>query len=131
MYDFFIFLAFLRLKGVPFNCEASQYQDYPLESCNSYEDIFLGEQKYCNNYSTRETCSLEICKHAKEQFDCLPITENRWRMMLLKWTGEHDSKCPKYLGLHEDRTQDTFRTLISMDNAGKGKFLSSCSKMVI
>ena len=39
LYTIFVFivsvhLAFLRINGLPFNCEANQFQDYPLNTCD-------------------------------------------------------------------------------------------------
>ena len=46
----YLIIAFLRIKGMPFNCEANQFQDFQIESCGEsgyefYESIFHGDQK--------------------------------------------------------------------------------------
>ena len=114
--NFFYLLAFLRIKGLPFNCEPSQTQYYPLNSCNRNDyELFGGrstkynypgciEQWISPEYPTSKCNHFKVCQHSKGLSDCLPINENNndiQQQLGLISKVDQGSKCPSALIMDE------------------------------
>ena len=101
-YIFFQYIAYLKIKGMPFNCEASQFVDIPLESVN-FDSYSLYKHAYAKNDPGRcnaNRCKhVKTCKHNKGQSDCEEILPNfgyiENQALILKEQGQ--SMYPKAL----------------------------------
>ena len=92
---------------MPFNCEASQFLDIPLDSVNSDSFSIYGQDfkrnspGYCKSMGREKNCKhVKTCKHTKGQSDCKEVfyTDNERiinRAIILKEQG--GSTYPKAL----------------------------------
>jgi hypothetical protein len=72
------YIAYLKIKGMPFNCEASQFVDIPLDSVNfdTYSFYKHGYTKTSPGRCKRKCKHVKTCKHKKGQSDCEDILPN-------------------------------------------------------
>ena len=118
---FLIISAFLRIKGLPFNCEASQFQDYPIHLCNGNEYGFYRSALSKGYGYDKKDCvnckHFKICHHKKGESDCK--TENKYDNRGYVSSEGKDAKCPKALIMqdfnHPTEDRRVFQTFSSLD----------------
>ena len=115
---------------MPFNCEASQFVDIPLDSVNfdSYSFYKHEYTKTSPGRCKRKCKHVKTCKHNKGQSDCEEILHNfeyiKNQALILKDQGQ--SMYPKALiwQEYEDENGKThFHSYVSLNNQeGKSQF---------
>ena len=117
---------------MPFNCEPSQTQYYPLNSCNrndyelSSKYTFLPprciEEWSSPEYPTSKCNHFNVCQHSKGMSDCLPIY-NTYNIDIQEQLGlvskvDQGSKCPSALIMDEYHEKtDIFTSLHNQEGS--------------
>ena len=121
------YIAYLKIKGMPFNCEANQFVDYPLDIVNfdAYSFYKHGYTKTSPGRCKRNCKHIKTCKHNKGQSDCEEVLHDieyiKNEALILKDQGE--SVYPKALIWQEyvDENGKRHRHSYITPNNQKGK----------